>query len=482
MACSATTALCGAWCAIDPALPCLYPNASQCVDPDCCLNCSRWLDFGQPRVPNCTCAEYKSGTCFATDCVPCAQSCFPHNATGPPLGRGILCTNSSSNCEPCCQHSHTDAYCHLECPCDDPTADCPRRLEETPRAIETSSVVPQPAAFLVIKGYLIGSTWFTEQFNAIPGLSFFFEFEHCLQQFGANGSLAPAEFTARHLRQTCGAGTCPSRTARGQVIRTTQRCALCRRGLDASPAAGQSCIANGISFGVPRGALLDHVQLLPSLMPQLRVLAHIRTNHVKHAISFLRAPCPRSRTSAEAKIHVHPAALLIRVREVAASQLEIVALARSIDRLRYTIVYERMQADPAAELRRVLEAIGVPAAAVPAASTAPPIERKRSADDLAASLVNFEELARLFAPLGCLGAMLRAASTEAFELARCAPPLIATVDAATAVPRPSHLMSRRPRRGIVAPTVDPVDPILAAQMRNRSLVEEASGCPVVSGT
>ena len=54
--------------------------------------------------------------------------------------------------------------------------------------------------------------------------------------------------------------------------------------------------------------------------------------------------------------------------------------------------------------------------------------------------------------------------------------------AATAVPRPSHLMSRRPRRGIVAPTVDPVDPILAAQMRNRSLVEAASGCPVVSGT
>ena len=72
-----------------------------------------------------------------------------------------------------------------------------------------------------------------------------------------------------------------------------------------------------------------------------------------------------------------------------------------------------------------------------------------------------------------------AASMEAFELARCAPPLIATVDAATAVPRPSHLMSRRPRRGTV--TVDPVDPILAAQMRNRSLVEEASGCPVVSG-
>ena len=72
--------------------------------------------------------------------------------------------------------------------------------------------------------------------------------------------------------------------------------------------------------------------------------------------------------------------------------------------------------------------------------------------------------------------MLRAASTEAFELSRCAPPLIAMVDAATAVP------SRRPRRGN-AVAVDPVDPILAAQMRNRSLVEEASrGCPVVSGT
>ena len=149
------------------------------------------------------------------------------------------------------------------------------------------------------------------------------------------------------------------------------------------------------------------------------------------------------------------------MREAAASQLEIVALARSIDRLRYTIVYERMQADPAAELRRVLDAIGVPAAAVSATSTAPSIARKRSADDLAASLVNFEEVARLFAPLGCLGAMLRAASTEAFELSNCAPPLIEMVDAATL----SHLMSRRPRRARGTVTVDPVDPILAAQMQ-----------------
>ena len=33
--------------------------------------------------------------------------------------------------------------------------------------------------FVVLKGYHVGSTWFARAFNALPGCSFFFEFEHC---------------------------------------------------------------------------------------------------------------------------------------------------------------------------------------------------------------------------------------------------------------------------------------------------------------
>ena len=127
MNCTASTPACGAWCALAAAsTPCWYPNASQCSGDLCCLSCTAWERWGAPQVPSCSCADYKAGVCWAKDCVPCSEGCFYHNASGPPLGNGILCTNNSATeCEPCFQFKHTHTFGHLLCPCDGDGADCP---------------------------------------------------------------------------------------------------------------------------------------------------------------------------------------------------------------------------------------------------------------------------------------------------------------------------------------------------------------------
>ena len=150
-ACGSTRTTCGAWCEIAPrATVCVHPNASQCRDDFCCLTCDKYLRFLKPDVPRCSCVEYKAGACFASDCVPCSTECFPHNLTGLPLGQGILCTNSSATCEPCCQHHHSTQFCQLECPCDGGGADClpsapPPLLTLTPLLAPSLPPPPSPA-------------------------------------------------------------------------------------------------------------------------------------------------------------------------------------------------------------------------------------------------------------------------------------------------------------------------------------------------
>ena len=112
-------------CTFAPAgSPCWHPDLKQCRGDFCCLTCDTWKRYLLPDVATCTCEQYKAAQCFAPDCVPCSTTCFPHNQTGAPLGFGVLCTNSSSRCEPCCQNKHSKRFCHLMCPCDGGGADC----------------------------------------------------------------------------------------------------------------------------------------------------------------------------------------------------------------------------------------------------------------------------------------------------------------------------------------------------------------------
>ena len=69
--------------------------------------------------------------------------------------------------------------------------------------------------FLVIKGYHMGSAWFEEAFNKLSGVSFFFEYEHCLRDLAPAGSqLASPMLTFRHLQQSCGSCADQQRTTR----------------------------------------------------------------------------------------------------------------------------------------------------------------------------------------------------------------------------------------------------------------------------
>ena len=133
---------------------------------------------------------------------------------------------------------------------------------------------PSSAAtpFLVIKGYRVGSQWFEELFNAQPGCSFVFEYEHCLQRLRptAGSALAPPNLTAAHLRTAC--GSCTAQAPQ------TQRCLACGR-LDrtrlvavAPPPRGTACVATGVSFGTLFGPTWAHLMGVSQLMPQLPIV------------------------------------------------------------------------------------------------------------------------------------------------------------------------------------------------------------------
>ena len=148
--------------------------------------------------------------------------------------------------------------------------------------------------FVVIKGYHMGSLWFEEAFNKLRGVSFFFEYEHCLRDLAPAGSqLAPATLTFSHLQQSCGSCADQTRTTRcracgrvpppvgSQLHRETRQWSV------AAPSE-TPCVATGISFAAEGKVYLQHLLELRQLMPTLPVLVHVRTNLAKHALSYLR--------------------------------------------------------------------------------------------------------------------------------------------------------------------------------------------------
>ena len=157
--------------------------------------------------------------------------------------------------------------------------------------------------FVVIKGYHMGSAWFEEAFNKLRGGSFFFEYEHCLRDLAPTGShLASAMLTFRHLQQSCGSCTDQQRTTRCRacgVVPPPVGSALHRTTVGSNvqwPAAAPSeapCLATGVSFAAVGGPYLQHLIDLRKLMPTLPVLVHVRSNLVKHALSYLRQACHR---------------------------------------------------------------------------------------------------------------------------------------------------------------------------------------------
>ena len=309
----------------------------------------------------------------------------------------------------------------------------PRIMSHSP---STSSA--PPSSFIVLKGYHMGSKWFAEIFSALPGGAFHFEYEHCLRKearerpdAASTHLVAPASATLSYLRHGCHcASSCLGR------CNATENSHIA------------PCLATGVSFGALGAAYIAHVRAVLHHEPRVAIVAHVRTNHVKHALSFLRTSCDgeynhaykvagRSGTSMTraSRLHVPPPLLLLRAVHAAQENQRILSTAKSVSSdsrgVAHVMVYERLQSHLAAELTTLLVAIGVPRAAANAAvSATAPIEDakaasekmvKAGAENLAEGLSNFAEVEAYLSTsrLPCLLSMLRAEGPQSFAVGAC---------------------------------------------------------------
>ena len=202
----------------------------------------------------------------------------------------------------------------------------------------------------------MGSKWFEDSFNALPGCGFMFEVEHCLRQIGRQRQmkLAPPSVTLNYLRYGCiAAHSCVpngeynhTRSTRGRTLHMTRkslpdshayRSRTHHMALNTSEyiasASSATCHAVGVSFGALGPPYIAHIQELIRLEPRVHLVVHVRTNFVKHAMSYLRTSCDgevnhlstsqeaRRRSSRQGvRLHVPPALLVMKALTVARAQ------------------------------------------------------------------------------------------------------------------------------------------------------------------
>ena len=206
--------------------------------------------------------------------------------------------------------------------------------------------------FVVLKGYHMGSKWFEEAFNRLEGGgAFYFEYEHCLRQLGRElpSRIAPPAVTLNYLTTACGCsrncggcndGALPEliRTdntthgahsdgarSEGEAVPAGMHHQHDKRSRSSSlpssspasapmPAAPSSpphrghallssaaarhhlapprpCRATGVSFGALSAQWQSHIEGVLHLEPSIRVVVHVRSNHLKHGLSMLRTGC-----------------------------------------------------------------------------------------------------------------------------------------------------------------------------------------------
>lgn len=289
------------------------------------------------------------------------------------------------------------------------------------------------ASFVVVKGYHMGSKWFADAFNHIHGAAFFFEYEHCLRKLAPQPHvLAGPETTLGYLRHGCGCAESCHGCRAGELPPVQPAVpgggahrARASRVHAAESAHAKHCLATGVSFGALGASYVAHLGAMLRLEPRLSIVLHVRSNHVKHGLSFLRVTCPSQPNHATAATAAHrmrmpPALLLARSVTAARSQAKVSEQAASLagGRVAYTVVYEAMQRDLDGEMRRLLGAIGAPPAAQGSVVRGGSLV-KAGSDDLAEVLANFGEVEQHLRSLPCLHSMLVARGPVAFEADAC---------------------------------------------------------------
>ena len=238
-----------------------------------------------------------------------------------------------------------------------------------------------PALAIVLKGYHMGSKWFADVFNSATG-SFYFEYEHCLRTIGRetyNSQYAPPNVTLNYLRHSCGCpSSCvgcaalaatpqPTSSADGGDGNAGHRARLVKTGFGPTvpslhaaskgPSGGrmtihdgyetsfrppQRCRATGVSFGALGSAYMSHISELIFLEARIAIVVHVRSNHVKHGLSFLRTTCDgelNHATTADIlakqrapprKLRVPPPLLLLRTAHASLAQAKILEEAAAL--------------------------------------------------------------------------------------------------------------------------------------------------------
>lgn len=323
--------------------------------------------------------------------------------------------------------------------------------------VHTMGAVP----FVVAKGYHMGSKWFEETFNRLPGCAFMFEFEHCLRHAGRqtvqqaeSGFLAPPNYTLRFLQHGCRCswncapdeacqgtnhGNRSDGSSSGQHEHHSMR-KLETAAPAPAPAAplasthGSHCRAVGVSFGALGPMYISHLQALIRLEPRVAVVVHVRSNHIKHGLSFLRTSCQGEKNHVvgapsaplarhTARMYVPAPLLVLRALLAARAQDKVLRDADKIRgerKLAYIVRYEAMQRDIGAEMGALLRALGAPASH--AASPLSAVALVKAGSDFAGDmLTNMAQLVAqlLTLELPCLHSMLVARGPVAFELRAC---------------------------------------------------------------
>mmetsp|Transcript_36826 Transcript_36826/g.86006 ORF Transcript_36826/g.86006 Transcript_36826/m.86006 type:complete len:361 (-) Transcript_36826:416-1498(-) len=291
-----------------------------------------------------------------------------------------------------------------------------------------------PAAFIMLKGYHMGSLWLAQTFNSVPGCALFFEYEHCLRKLSPSRmqaaylprnkkasitQLASPNLTLRFLRTAC---ACPVAERASAMTAGDSMCSGCSMNEPSGANRHRTlCRATGVSLAAMGNRYTQHLHAVRILEPRVRILVQVRTNHVKHALSFLRTNCGdpnHSKRDKRAKMMMRvPAALLLaRTRQISREQRRVVEVATQLANGSITryVMYEAMQRDMAGEVAAILEAVGAPPLPPGWSSTIPSSQVKSGAEDVSRSVSNYEELERAFRFSECLHAMLVAREPQTF--------------------------------------------------------------------
>jgi hypothetical protein len=174
------------------------------------------------------------------------------------------------------------------------------------------------------------------------------------------------------------------------------------------------------------------LQALIRLEPRVAVVVHVRSNHIKHGLSFLRTSCQGEKnhvvgaTSAPlakhtARMYVPAPLLVLRALLAARAQDKVLRDANEIRgerKLAYVVRYEAMQRDIGAEMGALLRALGAPSSHANPPQSAVALV-KAGSDFAGDMLTNMAQLEAQLLSLPCLLSMLVARGPVAFELRAC---------------------------------------------------------------